>query len=268
MEDKTRDLKKKQSQSTPNTQQLQSHQFKDFTGADMSGTLQALPEIEMPAAPSQSDLREKYLSSAIAIEREKYLSSAIAIEKSYRSFSSYPKTISNGWHNVIIVSKESNRNFSAKVLVSSNSIKDIEPGKSLEHIDMSVTYPTKITQAKTLLQLTWNYDGSIKVFDVYFFEYLNNPNSFATPPLKKGKVSFWTDWKKGSGTRIYIEDEYIGTISGYYTGGEPDCEAQGTVTYENKAGKYSFKAYSKKKTFWSGTIEIKEADCSTILLSE
>ena len=152
--------------------------------------------------------------------------------------------------------------------MSSNLIKDIEPGKEAAHIDMSVTYPTKINHAKASLQLTWNYDGSIKVFDIYFFEYLNNPNSSATPPLKKGEVSFWTNWKKAIGTKIYIEDEYIGTFYGYFTDGEPNCEQEGTVTYENKAGKYSFKAYSKKKGNWAGTIEIKEEDCSTILLGE
>lgn len=154
LEDKTRDLKQNKKTRDSNNQQ-RNHQFEDYTGNDLSGTLKALPKIDMPAPPSKNDLREKNLSGATAIELN------------YRSFSSYPDKIPNGWHNVTCVSKATNISFEAKVYVSDNKITKIEYDDNFKISDAA-----NINRGKATLQLIYLYDNTIFPTDVYFFEFL------------------------------------------------------------------------------------------------
>ena len=62
-------------------------------------------------------------------------------------------------------------------------------------IDRKVSFSTKITNAKAMVQLILDDGTKADMVDVYFLEYINNNNAYTAPPVGSGKISFWTSWK-------------------------------------------------------------------------
>jgi hypothetical protein len=66
--------------------------------------------------------------------------------------------------------------------------------------------------------------------------------------------------KRGGDISIYVEGEYLGTLTSYFSEGTPICGQAGTVILEYKPGTYSYKATNNNST-WTGTVTIYSGIC-------
>lgn len=83
----------------------------------------------------------------------------------------------------------------------------------------------------------------------------------------KGELIFYTDADYGVGIiEVTVEEVSAGTITKYYSSGEPECGSEGCVTVEKKSGSYSYSAEAADGTTWSGNIEIKSGECRSLRL--
>lgn len=81
-----------------------------------------------------------------------------------------------------------------------------------------------------------------------------------------GKATFWTQYDYGCGNITVYISNYSGTISGYYSQGNPGCDAGSSANFNLPAGSYQWTA-SCSEYNWSGTITINEGNCSTMQLT-
>jgi hypothetical protein len=191
------------------------------------------------------------------IKKEKAQSLTKQIKAYYNSFDKYPENIKYGWHNVISLN---NYDFceERKVFVVGNKITKYVID---DWFQKTVSYTLPINKGKTMLQLN-NEDGSKgEMLEIYFLEYLNDPYSTTIEPTKPGKISFWSSVKRSGEIKVYIEGNYIGSITSYFKEGTPLCGQNGTLTFEYKPGTYNYKAVCNKWT-WNGQITIVEGGCS------
>ncbi len=81
-----------------------------------------------------------------------------------------------------------------------------------------------------------------------------------------GKATFWTQSDFGCGNiTVYISNT-SGTISGYYSTGNPGCNAGSSANFNLPPGSYEWTA-SCSQYNWSGTITINADSCSTMQLT-
>jgi len=173
------------------------------------------------------------------------------IYRMYQNFNSYPNRISDGWH-IVVVTNGSDFCEERKVYVQNNRVISYIIDN---WINRDIEMTSNIENGKSILRLK---ESDNDYLELYFMNYIVNNMSFSTPPLKSGKVSFYTGIKRGS-IEVYINEESIGTIR-YYHEYPPDCGSDETVVFEGKPGEYEYQAISDKYR-WKGTITIRENDC-------
>ena len=190
------------------------------------------------------------------IQKEKVKSAINQVKSYYSSFSTFPEKINDGWHKVI---STNNYDFceERKVYVSNNKVVKYVID---DWIEKKVSYFSVVNKAKSMLQLAEDDGSNGDMVELYFIEDISNPNSYISPPVRPGKISFWSNFKRGGAIRVYIEDVYIGAISSYYSKSTPNCGQDGTLIFEYKAGTYKFEASNKNRT-WSGTVTITADTC-------
>ncbi len=114
-----------------------------------------------------------------------------------------------------------------------------------------------------------NYDRIEKYFyDSYnqlMSSYSENEMLKTSNPETTGKISFWTNIKRSGNMNVYLDGNYIGTLSSYFDEGTPACGQHGTITVSRAPGTYNFYAVSEgsfsTKT-WKGTITVTAGGCS------
>lgn len=191
------------------------------------------------------------------IKKEKAIELMKQVKSYYSSLNDYPDKLNDGWHKVI---STNNYDFcdERRVYVEDNKvtryfIEDFE--------ERYISYPSIITKGKTLVQLLQNNGSNGDMVELYFLEFINNPNSIASAPLELSSVSFWTNWNKASTMKLYFDGKYCCVFDSYFENGTPSCGQEGTIEIWVKPGTYNYKIVSNSKT-WSGTVLIKEGGCS------
>lgn len=192
--------------------------------------------------------------------REKSIGLMDQVKSYYNSLNSYPDLVKNGWHKVIAMD---NYDFceERKVYVENNKVTKYVVDNWLNR---KVSYPVLINNAKAMIQLVQD-NGTTAIVDLYFLEDINNPNSYTSPPLQSGKISFWTNLKSSGSMELYFDGMYAGTFTSYFKDGTPNCGQDGTITIECKPGTYKY--YATGQGFWGsksweGSVTIKEGGCS------
>jgi len=207
------------------------------------------------------EMRQAQYERNEQLKKEKAIGLMNQVKSYYNSLNSYPEKISNGWHKVISMN---NYDFceERKVYVENNRVTKyvIE-----DWLNKKISYPANINKGKAMLQLVDDDGSNGDMVELYFLEYINNPNSYATAPVGSGKVSFWTNWKRSGNMKLYFDGMYVGTFTSYFENGAPVCGQTGTLTVEYKPGTYSFEAVSEggfSTKRWSGTVTIRAGGCS------
>jgi hypothetical protein len=236
---------------------------------------QAAQSLEQKRAEARADL-DKWESE----KNQEKRALMQTVQNYYQSFRSYPASIENGWHIVMVTN---NLNFieERKVLVNGNRIEKYvkEDWKQLK-----VNSSTTISNGKALMEVSgenirakWDHPVQLNSsLEIYFINYLSDPTLETNPPMPTGTVMFCLLSKKKAQTiTVQIENVYVGEIPGYYnTDFQPTtCTTDGCLTFPYKTGSYKYFAYSTKQglfgsrqTNWSGTITVKQNDCNIFRL--
>lgn len=227
--------------------------------------------------PAQSNYRNTYVSpdwdlliraaqAKQEYERQRTLAKMQQTVNRYLSFSSYPQTIKNGWHNAVVMD-----NYSIcvdlKVYVVNNKITKCAMDNFGER---GISFSNNIENGRGIIKIIYPSSES-DYMDVFFIEAIANPYSSASEPLPSGKISFWTNLKRGGNLRIYLDEMYVGTLTSYFDNGTPVCGQNGTVTLEYKPGKYNYRAVSDgslaAKTI-SGQVTIVAGGCTRCCITK
>lgn len=244
------------------------------------GTSQTIPKLEFyqykPTTPDRSDLFEtmKYINEIERIEFEKKREEEkkrisdrmIQTKNIYLSFNTFPAIITDGWHSIIATNNTDFCN-ERKVYVRENRIIKYVIDNWLER---EVLFSAVISQGKGVIK-TKISETENNYLEIYFLDFCLNQNYTSTPPIKPGKITFWTNWKRSGPIRIYIGGFEIGIISKYYKD-VPTCEKEGTVTFTYKPGTYDYEAIGLsifgQEIKWKGHITLKENTCLMQALSK
>ena len=81
-----------------------------------------------------------------------------------------------------------------------------------------------------------------------------------------GKATFWTQSDFGCGNITVNISNTSGTISGYFSSGNPGCDADSSANFQLAPGTYEWTA-SCSNYNWSGTITVNADSCSTMQLT-
>jgi hypothetical protein len=179
----------------------------------------------------------------------------------------YPETIPDGWHNVVVMNY-SNICREGKALVNGDYITCyVVDNWHIHEIEKS----SAIIKGKSTIELMKDKEQKEKKYkrklDVYFMDYLLDPEVKTTPPLVPGKASFWADPKiDGGPIIIYLGLEYKGELN-HMQESIPDCGQKNTLTFKEAHGTYEFRAYNDKNV-WRGTIVVYPGECTLQILSE
>ena len=124
-------------------------------------------------------------------KKEKAVGMMSQVKAYYNSLTTFPDKISDGWHKVISMN---NYDFcqERKVYVVDNKITKYVIDDWMEK---SFSYSPVINKAKAMGQLVNDDGSSADMVELYFLEYINNPNAVTSTPTGSGKISFWTSWK-------------------------------------------------------------------------
>lgn len=202
----------------------------------------------------------KKIAKEIENERNLTINRMNGIISFYNSFTNFPAEIKDGWH---IVYAMNNKDFceERKVYVKDNKVTKyvIDDWKILD-----IQYTSPISSGKTKILVDEN-----KIFlDLYFLDFINNPNKIVASPPPTGKVSFWTNSKKEGSISIFIEGKFVGTVDSFFDNEKPtNCEQIGSLIVNYKVGTYSYEARSKKGGKWKGSFTIKNSSCILLHLS-
>lgn len=78
-----------------------------------------------------------------------------------------------------------------------------------------------------------------------------------------GNVSFHTSYGESGDTKIYIEGQYVGTLTKYFKDKTyiPECGQDGTLSIRLGVGTYNYTASDNKYT-WKGTVTVTKNGCA------
>lgn len=183
----------------------------------------------------------------------------------YNSYESYPERVNDGWHSVIVTD---NNLFVAtrKVYVTANKITKYIVN---DWHNMEIQFSGAATSGKAMIKVKESL-SSREYLEVYFIEYLADPNHRASGPAKSGQIAFYSRFKKGGTITLYLDGHYIGTVDSFTGKKDPDpsCGFSNTVTSTYKEGTYKFSAKNEKGMIWQGSVTIYPGRCNSMELTK
>jgi hypothetical protein len=214
-----------------------------------------------------ADQAAAHAKSTEFYEQQKAVDLMYVILDCYDRQKKYPERIPDGWHNVVVMNY-SNICREGKVLVSDNLVTCFVVDNWQKH---EIEKSSAIIKGKSSIELMKDKKNKEKKYnrklDVYFMDYLIDPNAHTMPPKVTGKASFWADPEiDGGPVIIYLDQEYKGELS-HKQSSIPDCGQKHTLTFEEAEGTHEFKAYNDKNV-WRGTIMVNPGGCTLEILSE
>jgi len=258
LEDKQRD-KQKKIDNTENFEGL----YSGYSGTNNQKSENNDDAFEYNLLLKALEINQAQVEKNQQIKKEKTIIFMNQVKSYYNSLNTYPDNISNGWHKVI---STNNYDFceERKVYVENNKVTKYVIN---DWIYRNLSFSTEINKAKSMVQTQLDNGSKGDMVDLYFLEFINNPNSYTAPPVGSGKICFWSNVKRGGTISIYVENTFIGELTSYFKEGTPDCEQSGTLTFKYKTGTYKFTA-SNDNSSWEGTITITEDECSLMCIGK
>lgn len=189
----------------------------------------------------------------------------------YSSLNSKTTKVADGWHTVIALNRIDfceNR----LVRVQNNKIVEyyVDTYKWDDHYsERQIIAGGNIDSGKTIMKLIkFGETNQLEALylEIYFIDYLMNPNSKAQPPINTGKISFWTKLKNG-GIKYVTFDGQTLELTKYFKDGTPYCDEDGTALFEAPPGNYTYSVKDGKR-LWQRTITVVSGYCLTVELTK
>ncbi|CAA6817187.1 MAG: Unknown protein [uncultured Aureispira sp.] len=184
----------------------------------------------------------------------------------YKSFEKYPEKVADGWHTVTILAGSKfidNR----KVLVENNKIRKVYWDNWMEEKLVSTG---SIVEGSCKIQLNTENQNLNRLLDVYFINYIGDPEALDSPPLKSATITFWTSVAKPEHVSFRFNEAKYGRFkSTNSVDAPPSCGDINEITFCVKPGVYSYKAVYEKGnnvTLKDKKIQVEEDSCEVIYI--
>lgn len=210
-------------------------------------------------APGTSDVSESQRRAEIEAVSKK----VSQLESFYASYTNTLDRVKDGWHNVIATNKYDFFEQRKVYVINNKVIKYLK-----KDIHRQISYSVPVNRAKAIIQLI-DFDGTIsnELLEIYFLEFMNNPNSTASSPPPSGTLNLWTNFSKGGKVFIAIDDEILGEINKLYSSA-PECNSDGTFTIEISSGRHNVKALNEAGRTWDFDVSVNPNKCSQYLITK
>lgn len=124
----------------------------------------------------------------------------------YAGLESYPETVKNGWHDVILISGDRFID-ERKVYVENNKIQYVIYDNWMPE---DVNFTGIIKDGKCAMSFKNASENLSGLLDVYFFNAMADPNSNTATPLQAAKLVFWTTKSDYKSMRVNVEGNPFG----------------------------------------------------------
>lgn len=180
----------------------------------------------------------------------------------------YPPGIPDGWHNVVAMNY-SNICLEGKALVRGNEVTCfVIDNWEVREIKEFSPISACISSVELLKKKDNKSKKHTRIFDLYFIDYLIDPDVRTTPPVEPGKASFRTDPEVEGGTVIlYVNGELKGEIDSDSDSVDLGCGEKGALVFKCAPGTYEFRAMNYENV-WRGQITIYSGECTMQVLSK
>ncbi len=188
--------------------------------------------------------------------RKQALAKLGMIKTQYSEYTTYPATITDGWHSAIATD---NLNFCRDVKVEVKNNKIIKFVLD-NYIPMNFMATREIKNAKNIVTIKNFNDEQLNIVELFFIYDIDEPR-IVTQPIKPGYVCFWTDInRKYEEIELKVDNVVLERFTVSYDS-EPSCSSNGMVCRILKPGTYSMIADGRGGKRWKGTFEVKENMC-------
>ncbi|HTC01399.1 MAG TPA: hypothetical protein VK705_12025 [Ferruginibacter sp.] len=220
--------------------------------------------VDIFAGVWQESVRNRKESEMYDREEEHSIEKLAAIKTQYNGYTSYPDSITEGWHNVIVTD---NVNFckNAKVLVKDNKVQDFVIDDWI-HVPVLSMGSQHIKKGFITLSMQDFNGEQLAIMDTYFVYDLDAP-AITTTPSQPGYICFWSNESRYYQIIIKVEDERLDNLTQQYEN-EPPCFSKGMVCRMYKPGVYNFIALGRGSKKWRGAFRIKSGMCTRYKLGD
>lgn len=204
----------------------------------------------------KTHLKTKLAQQAKENARQQAITKLGMIKTQYSEYTSYPKTIVDGWHSAIATD---NLNFckDVKVEVRNNKIVKFVLDN---YIPMNFMATREIKNAKNIVSIKNFNDEQLNIVELFFLYDIDEPR-LVPEPIKPGYVCFWTDInRKYEDIEVQLNNVIMERFTVSYDT-EPGCFSNGMICRILKPGTYSMIADGRGGKRWKGTFEVKENMC-------
>jgi hypothetical protein len=214
---------------------------------------------------------KKEKEEAIA-KKEKMTKRVQEMRNYYTSLGTYPEKVIDGWHEALILGGDEYIS-EAKFEVKNNKITAMVWDNWLPQ-ELSFSGP--IIKGKSGLKIKDGKGVFEGLIEVMFINHIADNTSISTPPLKPGKVTFWTNSKNLKKISLRFEDLDLGKFKHTYKfDAPPSCGGDQEIVVWYKPGLYDYKAiaesswgYSNYNTLCEGKVRITEDGCERIQINK
>lgn len=201
-------------------------------------------------------------SKIVALNPANMTTDLLNLKTTYKNASRLPSSLVDGWHTVQFTD---NTNYlsEGKALVTNNMIEKLVVNDYAVNAIL-ILKNERIVNAKTSIGVSFT-PGNTTALDVYF----SNDYKQATltdPPTNPGYVMFWSTHKRGGTAELRINKIPIGNLNGVMMS-EPNCLSENSFTLQLAPGTYNYWAEGKGGKDWSGTFEVFENNCLSLLFN-
>ncbi len=189
----------------------------------------------------------------------------------YASLNKYPEKVIDGWHEAVMVGSDEYIS-DAKFLVKNNKIVSMVWDNWLPQ---ELNFAGPIIKGKSGIRIKDGNGPLEGMVDVMFINYIADTTATATPPLKPGKLTFWTNSKNFKNMSLLFEDMPVGKFTHKYTyNTPPPCGGDNEIIVYFKPGLYTYKATTESrwtantKILCEGKVRINEDGCELVQVNK
>ena len=179
----------------------------------------------------QQQVQQQYIAEQKYKRRVNYINQ---VKDDYSSIKGKPKVIPDGYYTVFVTALNDYRD-QIKVYVEDNKITRYYWDN---YYEATVISSSNIERGKAVIRID---AMGVKTgdMDVYFMDFLKNPNIKTSPPLKPSFVVLYATKKKQTKYEVSIGKTYLGKASKVFKDEVPNYGDTGTISFYLKPGTYS-----------------------------
>jgi hypothetical protein len=237
-----------------------SQSYKELSPSEINSNLEGFNKEDIRISSISAALSP---SKVVALNPANMTTDLLNIKSDYRKASNLPSSLVDGWH---LVQFTDNTNYlsEAKALVANNRIEKLVVNDYSVN-SIAIIKNQTITRAKATIAVSFT-SGNTTALDIYFVNDFKQA-TLTEAPTNPGYVMFWSTHKRGGTAELRINKIKVGKLNGVMMS-EPNCLSPNAFTLQLAPGKYDYWVEGKGGKDWSGSFEVFENNCLSLLFNK